>query len=34
MERASLIILAEIIFLLPFAAIFGLSDRVMTSQNA
>lgn len=31
MKRASLIILAAITFLLPFAAIFVLSERVMTS---
>ncbi len=34
MERASLIILAAIIFLLLFAAFFVPSGRVMTLQNA
>ena len=34
MKRASLIILAAITFLLPFAAFFVSSGRVMTSQNA
>lgn len=33
-KKKHLITLAAIIFLLPFAAIFVLSDRVMTLQNA
>ncbi len=34
MKRKSLIILAAITFLLPFAAFFVSSGRVMASQNA